>query len=762
MKAVPALRKWGFKFAAAVLVPLVLFGVLEFGLRIGGYGYATEFFKPLSIGAKEFLMENDKFGLRFFPPELARSPAPVKMEAHKPAGTCRIFVLGESAALGDPRPAYGAGRYLEVLLRERFPNLRFEVVCVAMTAINSHAVLPIARECARLEGDIWVVYMGNNEMVGPFGATTVFGASAPRLMFVRLNLALQRTRVGQLLVALGRRLRRAPPEGATWAGMEMFVKSQVAPEAPVREAVCRNFQSNLEDILRAGLGSGAHVVLNTVAVNLKDCPPFASVERPGSRGPVSQSIERWGSSTGEVAVQVPGSVAGSPTTGDVAVAVAPVKTLLSAKEVGYEEALRLEPRNAELHFQLARNYLASSNLAGAAKEFTAARDLDALPFRATSRLNSIITQTAQEFTSPNLSFFDSAGFFSTNSPGGIPGQEWFYEHVHFNFDGNYRLARAWATEVEACLPAGVRSAATGQWASQELCERRLGLTDWNRADVIDDVVRRMSQPPLSTQANNKERVAWFRAELSNLHGKMNREAAKDAFKIYQEALERAPEDFRLHENFAQFLEAVGDLREAAAQWQRVRDGIPHHHLGWFETGRLLARQGQWGDAQAALSKAVELRPDLSEGWLELGQVEHQKGNDALALADYERARRLLPQDHRVYFHMGRSLSKLNRKADAIQQFRRAVRLQPTDWEALYALGEELAFDGQVEEAALRFQQVLELKPDYPPAHLNLGVALVALQHPERAVAEFKETLRLDPKNQLAQEYLAKVQARLPK
>jgi len=42
--------------------------------------------------------------------------------------------------------------------------------------------------------------MGNNEMVGPFGAATVFGAKAPPLGFVRLNLAIQKTRVGQLLV----------------------------------------------------------------------------------------------------------------------------------------------------------------------------------------------------------------------------------------------------------------------------------------------------------------------------------------------------------------------------------------------------------------------------------------------------------------------------------------------------------------------------------------------------------------------------------
>ena len=51
--------------------------------------------------------------------------------------------------MGDPEPAFGAGRYLEALLRERFPARKFEVVNVAITAINSHVIRAIARDCAR-------------------------------------------------------------------------------------------------------------------------------------------------------------------------------------------------------------------------------------------------------------------------------------------------------------------------------------------------------------------------------------------------------------------------------------------------------------------------------------------------------------------------------------------------------------------------------------------------------------------------------------
>ncbi|HEX4645731.1 MAG TPA: hypothetical protein VH598_09000, partial [Verrucomicrobiae bacterium] len=62
--------------AALALVPALL-GGLELGLRIFGYGYSTDFFRKIEIGGKAAFVENDKFGWRFFPPALARSPAPV-------------------------------------------------------------------------------------------------------------------------------------------------------------------------------------------------------------------------------------------------------------------------------------------------------------------------------------------------------------------------------------------------------------------------------------------------------------------------------------------------------------------------------------------------------------------------------------------------------------------------------------------------------------------------------------------------------------
>jgi tetratricopeptide (TPR) repeat protein len=506
-------RKWLFRLIALVVLPLLLLGALEIILRLAGYGYSTGFFEKIRVGEKEYLVNNENFSLRFFPPQLARWPGPVMMEAKKPANTYRIFILGESAARGEPEPSYAASRYLETLLNERFPKTHFEVVNLGITAVDSHVILPIARDCAKAGGDLWIIYMGNNEMVGPFGAATVFGAKAPPLGFVRLNLVIQKTRVGQLLVDISRRL-RGKNSNASWGGMKMFLGNQLRADDPRKEVVYQNFERNLNDIIRAGLDSDAKILLNTVAVNLKDCPPFASLVNSNLPAAEREQFNKF--YTGGCSAEAQNNDA---------------KAMQE-----FEQAAKLDPQFPELQYRWGECLLALTNFADARKHFQAACDDDALPFRADSRINGAIQKTGQRLAGDKLTFFDAAAALATYASNGVCGQETFYEHVHFNFDGNFRLGRAWAEQVEKMLPADIsRAARTNDWASQETCDRLLGLTDWNRHAVTEIMIDRLSRPPLSDQLNNAGRMQSLSEEAKNLRRRMNPVASQKAVEIYLSA-----------------------------------------------------------------------------------------------------------------------------------------------------------------------------------------------------------------------------------
>lgn len=61
------------RLATATVIPLMVFGMLDIFLRVAGYGYPTSFFLPNTIDGQEYLVPNEKFSYRFFPPALART-----------------------------------------------------------------------------------------------------------------------------------------------------------------------------------------------------------------------------------------------------------------------------------------------------------------------------------------------------------------------------------------------------------------------------------------------------------------------------------------------------------------------------------------------------------------------------------------------------------------------------------------------------------------------------------------------------------------
>jgi len=728
-------RKWLFRLLALVVLPLLLLGGLEMALRLSGFGYSPDFFKTLRKGGTNCLVNNPDFSLRFFPPPLARWPDPFLFPAAKPPDTVRIFIFGESAAMGDPQPAYAASRYLEVLLRQRYPQKKFEVINLGITAINSHVILPIARECARQHGDFWIVYMGNNEMVGPYGAATVFSAQALPLPAVRLNLALQGTRIGQLLVAASRKLSRQAAN-PSWAGMEMFLENRIRPGDPRKEVVYRNFAANLDDIVTAGIRSGATVIVNTVAVNLRDCPPFASLTDSNRPAADRQRAEQLFAESKSLQAQ----------------------TNYPAAAARFTQALALDSQMAEAHFRLAQCQLELTNPT-APEQFQAACDDDALPFRADSRINAAIRQVAQQHGGGRVALCDAAQALGRAAPGGLTGDETFYEHVHFNFDGNYRLGKLWAEEIGRQLTAEGIAPATPDWASVEACDRALGLTIWNRHFVLQSVLRRLGAPPLNAQFNNGERLRRIGAEDMNLR-RLQAEpgAVQRARDEYAEALQAAPADARLYEGLANFLEAILDRPGAIAAYRRMLELLPEDFYANLQLGRLLGEVGQPAQGQPFLEQAVRLRPSLPEGWFELGNVLAAQSKLAPALECLERAARLRPSDASSLACAAQVLGKLNRHAEAIEKYRQAIQTDPQSWEAHCELAEELVAVGQPEAALREYAEALKLNPRHVISRINLGVLLVRFNRLDDAIAAFQSALELEPTNRIAREYLDSVLA----
>ena len=539
---------------------------------------------------------------------------------------------------------------------------------------------------------------------------------------------MQKARFCQLLLGLGRLFEGHPQ--TSWRGLGLFVENKVPPNDPRRQVVSGNFARNLASIVQAGLDARAKILLSTVAVNLKDCPPFATA---ATNHLAPADLARHG--------QLCAEAAAAETAGNFA----------DARRF-YEQALTLSPDSAELQFRLGRCCLRLEDAAAARRHFQLAVDLDSLPFRADSRINDLIREAGGRFAGPNLALCDAAAVLAAGSPAGIPGEELFYEHVHLNFDGNYRLALAWAESLQKLLPPALAGRATGSWASQEVCERRLGLTDWNRLSVFEEIGRRLNVAPFSAQLDNSARLERVRLQTDAIRRRTTDSAIEPARAVYVEALRRAPDDFKLHENFAEFLNDVHEGKAAIAERQKVCELIPHYYFPFFSLGELLRDQGRLPEALESLQKAAALAPRSGEIRFEIGTVYARQAQWTTALAEFHAALQLGWDDPRLHLYAGEVLWKLNRNTESVDELRQAIRLEPGFWEAHYRLGDEMASTGDTAAAAAEFERVTQLNPRYVKAHLNLGVALAKLGRVQEAVARFDEVLRLDPANAPALEF----------
>lgn len=720
----PTLPRWQrflLRLALMVFLPVLFFTLLEAGLRLGNYGYRTQFFLPPDATGR--CMTNHRFGWRFFPPSIARSPHPQVLET-KPGECLRIFVLGESAAMGIPDPGFSVCRILEVMLRDRYPGVRVEVVNAAVTAINSHAVREIARDCAAKEPDVFVVYMGNNEVIGPYGPGTVFQRWSPGLRAIRAGLLVKATRTGQLIRNTLELFHGGSDVPKRWRGLAMFQHNHVPADDPRLDRVYSHFRRNLTDICDIARKARAGVVLSTVAVNLRDFPPLVSQHRSGLgagslaaweaeyRAGVSlQSDSRWNKALAR-----------------------------------YGKAAEMDDRYAELQFRMGECLMKTDRGAEALQRFELACDLDALRFRADSRINAIVRAVAREQSANGVRLTDPARTLYENGPDspGVPEEALFQEHVHLTFEGNYRLARTLLEPVCAALSERGHAPVQDVIASRQRCVERLVLTPWDRYKMADKMVLLTSEKPFTGQMDHATRQAAARQQRDQLRKLASTPQAKEAaWQAYKIAVATSGGDWDLQFHLGQLAMDWKRPSEAVQPLQYVIHAMPLEPVFRRTLGDAFAAQGRTDEAITQYRKAMELTPDDLEVRIAIGASLWRGGHIEEAIAEFRKALAVDPDHEQAHNDLGSAMVSLGRLDEAILHYRKAIELKPDYAEPHQNLGAVFLQMGKPDAAMEEFRKALEIKPDYAEVQHKLGVLLARRGQTDESIACYERALEFE-------------------
>jgi tetratricopeptide (TPR) repeat protein len=216
--------------------------------------------------------------------------------------------------------------------------------------------------------------------------------------------------------------------------------------------------------------------------------------------------------------------------------------------------------------------------------------------------------------------------------------------------------------------------------------------------------------------------------------------------FYRRALALRPERRPTRRALAGLLAASGQQETALAQYARLLE--EKEEAGPLrELGDLRARRGEYGEAEQAYRRALELSEEadgqeLIRSLFGLGFVLGEQGESDQAESFYQALLEKRPRDSRTWNNLGVLYAREGRTAEALRCFHEAITLRPHDAEAWGNLARAYEVEGRLSEAAQAWERMVMLHPEEPEGHRELARVYKAMGMEEKAQAEWSTFLRL--------------------
>jgi tetratricopeptide (TPR) repeat protein len=639
--------------AAWVIIPITLIVLIEVGLRAADYGYTTRFLVEKHNDLGDYHTLNMSFYKQFLYMEkesVGMEPFDVVVPPKSPE-TYRVLVLGGSAALGWYFADYGYWRYLETMLRAACPDKRIEFVCAAWFGMNSHVMRHIAEHADVLKPDLVLVYLGNNEMTGPFGLLTRAGREditpAELDRHIRMHLAVSEMRLMQLLGGPARNITFSLAGGKKW-GFDAPLNSLNDPRLL---RVYDHYERNLQAICESATRSGAQVVLSTVARNQRDWKPRVSVH-PQEWTEAKDAVWKPLMDRGTAALE----------SGDHGAALA-----------AFKEAVALDDNYAMAHFRLGQAALGSGDTALAKEAFAKAWTTDHTLDSATPSINAAVERVALEWQGKGVHFVDAFEAMSATSPHGLLGHEWLYDHIHLTQPGSHELARVFFEAIRPHLPETMHCDTAAAPLSFEACQQWLGASP----QVYASNLRRAVTSIESMWPDHDS--TWYAAQADVVAPDTGAPDFQAIIQGYREATGLNPDDFEVRYRLIRLFLDTGlphdELRENTQELARRH---PYHWRTLLVQAQAEAAVGNWEGALAQAQNLIDNYPEHPESYLQQGLLLERAEKFDAAFEAYHQSASMRPMADMPLSFETRLLIKLGRMEEAREVAEVALKNNPNN------------------------------------------------------------------------------------
>ena len=408
-----------FKFLL-VLFPFTILLFVEIVLRIFGlFQEEPLFLEKLQYGEKVYQL-NPYVAKRYFDPAKITIPTlyPEIFTKSKSDNTYRIFCLGGSTMAGFPFDyQVPFPLQLKYLLRAAYPNYHFEVINFGLSAINSFSIVDLLPEILDKQPDLILIYMGHNEFYGAYGSASTFSLGQNG-DWIRFYLQFKKSRIVQLikrtLLWLAKENKKNPKEINLME--QVIADKSVIYHSQKYTNTLKNFEENLQIILKGCKTKNVPVILSNLVSNVKDLEPFSS--------PFSDKLFP------DQILELEENLAW----GDSLYRQRLYRESLSC----YKTAYSMDTTAAINWYKMGRVLSALEDSTESWRFLNGAKDRDAVRFRASEDLNRIISREIKAY---NVNQVNMVQIFRNHSAQGLVGSNLICDHLHPNPEGYYLMAK---------------------------------------------------------------------------------------------------------------------------------------------------------------------------------------------------------------------------------------------------------------------------------------------------------------------------------
>ena len=577
-----ARKKYPFYYhIILILIPFFTIFILEFSLNYFNYGRE---YNQWEIVDKQKMMLNSEIAFRYFyQTESIPYPSQDLFDIKKKPGAIRVFVLGSSSAAGYPFSPNGSyAKYVRKRLELVYPNKPIEVVNCAMTAINSYALLDMLPGIIEQNPDILLIYAGHNEYYGALGAGSLETLGSSRGL-VNFMLAINHYKSIQLIRDGIQSVFQlfSSNEKRTGTLMSRMAKEQsIELNSDAYKNGIDQFEGNLREILQMAKDAKVKVILSDLVSNLKDRPPFISIDR-------------------------------------------------------------FESESANAAYQLAKDVLESGHKEDALKLFYRAKDLDALRFRAPSKINEVIYKIAAEFGNPVVK---SDSTFNAISDDGIVGNNLMTDHMHPKLHGYQIIGKLFFDKMlaENYLPISSNISATSL-EQDSFVKTNYDFTELDstigryRITILKNDWPFVMNPGSSRDVLKKLKIKTYSDSLAMM------------------VLENKIPWEKAHRNLSSRFLAKGDIDNYLKEMDNIIFQYPFIYDYYEMVSNNLLERKMFDKALIYLEKYDNLTPTaFAAKWI--GIIELSKNNVNKSIKYFEKSIKLNSFDDQVYFNLAGAYS----------------------------------------------------------------------------------------------------------